>query len=422
MKKLNFKFLKSISIIILSIVTVLTTVLLVQKMGEAGADSVTKTKYSTQTVSSISEAEYSEMSSSICTDMNSSVSINSESIISLDPTITPLLESVSCESNPPEISTVAPTKAVKPIEKARPTAAPTLTIAPTATAKPVAQTKLVLDNLIGQTVCQITKTFGNPNARELSEYGFTWFVYNSNYKNFIMIGIENNIVVGVYSNSNALNFHGLKVGNTRTNVRKSLASASFGSPLESIKKNGIPFLVCNPQQRDVFFDGTSYTTVFYDTIKGSTLTSIQIIEKKTEMLIGYYPDPSPKLEASLEKTSFYLMNAIRSRNGIALFTWNDTLATIARAHSVDMCVKNYFSHNNPSGLSSSARFKAAGLCYKDCAENIAKNHSSAITAHESYMNSSGHRANILNSCKNVGVGVYMGNGDILLTQNFMTFR
>jgi uncharacterized protein YkwD len=152
------------------------------------------------------------------------------------------------------------------------------------------------------------------------------------------------------------------------------------------------------------------------------MTAIQIIEKSTELGIGYYGTPSAALAASYERISFYLVNAIRSRNGIALVEWDNKMSTIARAHSTDMMKNNYFSHTSPSGITMVDRFKAAGVLYSNCAENISKNHASAIYSHEAFMNSAGHRKNILRDSKYLGVGVSMGNGCILLTQNYVTYR
>lgn len=296
-------------------------------------------------------------------------------------------------------------------------AAPTKTPAP----KPATTAKIVIDKLIGQTSSQIITVFGQPKAKELSEYGFTWYVYNSDYKRFLMIGIADNKVVGVYSNSSSLSFRTLTVGKPRATVRSTLL-AGLGKPLTGIQKGNCRYTISNTEQKDVFFDGISYTTIFYDNIEGGTLTSIQIIEKNKEHSIGYYGTPSAALSASYERISFYLVNAIRSRKGVALLVWDNKLAGIARAHSTDMYKNNYFSHTNLKGLNSSARFKAAGLSYRDCAENIAKNHPSAINAHESFMNSAGHRKNVLRLCKNVGIGVYIGNNSVLLTQDFITYK
>lgn len=355
------------------------------------SSSLTSSSYSSKSLTSSSQTVSKPASSSIV----SKVSSTASSTVSSSPAV----------SKPP---VVVPTITPKPV--------PT-----TGAIKTVVSTKIVLDNLIGQSESSIISQFGQPGAKELSEYGFKWYIYNKDYKRFIMIGISNSKVVGVYSNSSSLIFKNVTVGKARTSVKSAL-TPSFGSPLTAIQKGNTRYIINSTAQRDIFYTGSSYATMFYDNIAGQTLTAIQIISKETEMLIGYYGTPSAELSRSFEKTSFYLANAIRVRMGKLPFVWDDKMASVARAHSTDMMVNNYFSHTNLSGLNSSARFRAAGISYSTCAENIAKNHTSAINAHESYMNSSGHRANILNNCKNLGVGVSMEKGKVLLTQNFVTYK
>jgi len=302
----------------------------------------------------------------------------------------------------------------KPINKA--TEKPVITAAPT---KAIA--KLSIDSLLGQTEAQVLSSFGQPNDKELSEYGFLWYVYNSDYNRFIMLGISSGKIVGIYSNSAALSFEGLSVGNSRDSVRSTLSS-KYGQPQMSIQKGLVLYMICNTDQKDVFFNGSSYTTVFYDNIVGGTLTSIQIIDKSAEQSIGYYGNPTTQLASSMERISFYLTNSSRTRMGKAILTWDDKLASVARAHSQDMYTRNYFDHTDPDGVTSSMRIKAAGISYSVFAENIAENHSSAIYAHESFMNSSGHRDNILRDTKYMGVGIYLADGAVYITQDFVIYK
>jgi uncharacterized protein YkwD len=380
------------------------------------------------------ETPVSESVNSSINQVNTEVTTVPTAKPSLNPTTKPVVTtSVKPTAIPAAKPTTKPT--AKPIVKQttittiKPTAIPTRKPAATPTPKPVTVTsvkpvstsEISLTNLIGQTLSQVVSEYGQPNAKELSEYGFTWYVYKSEYKRFIMIGISGDRVVGAYSNSTYLNYNGIKIGTGRTTVRSSFLS-KFGSPVTRIQKGNIYYNISNLDQKDIFYTGSSYATCFYDNIDGNALTSIQIIEKATELKIGYYGTPSAALAASYERISFYLANAIRSRKGIALFLWDDKMATIARSHSSDMVKNNYFSHTSLSGVTMVDRMKAAGVLYANCAENISKNHASAIYSHEAFMNSAGHRKNILRDSKYLGVGVTMGNGCILLTQNFVTYR
>ena len=116
------------------------------------------------------------------------------------------------------------------------------------------------------------------------------------------------------------------------------------------------------------------------------------------------------------------------RNGLSPFTWNETAAKAARLHSADMGKRNYFDHTNPDGKTPIDRLKASGAGpYRLWGENIAAGQSNAIDAHYSWLNSPGHRKNMLHSgATTLGVGVARGistsDYDIYYTQNFFTPR
>ena len=93
------------------------------------------------------------------------------------------------------------------------------------------------------------------------------------------------------------------------------------------------------------------------------------------------------------------------------------LAAVARAHSADMRDRGYSSHNNPDGESPFDRAEQAGLSAR--AENIARGQDDAKAVMNAWMNSAGHRRNILNcDLTRLGVGVAEGSGGPWWTQLF----
>lgn len=120
-----------------------------------------------------------------------------------------------------------------------------------------------------------------------------------------------------------------------------------------------------------------------------------------------------------EQQVFDLTNAIRYRNNLGQLTWNEEAANVARGHSVDMLTNHYFSHTSATtGSTLGDRMKSSGVRYKITGENIAMGYSDSIEAHEGWMNSLGHRQNILNGeYKTLGVGVK----EDYYTQNFVTY-
>lgn len=105
-----------------------------------------------------------------------------------------------------------------------------------------------------------------------------------------------------------------------------------------------------------------------------------------------------------------LVNAERAKNGLSPLTHNWELSRVARYKSQDMKDNGYFSHQSPTYGSPFQMMKSFGISYKSAGENIAKGYTSPEAVVNGWMNSSGHRANILNaSYTHIGVG-YVASG------------
>ena len=106
-----------------------------------------------------------------------------------------------------------------------------------------------------------------------------------------------------------------------------------------------------------------------------------------------------------EKEVFDLINKQRTNNGLKALNIDSEVQKVARIKAQDMVNNNYFSHTSPTYGSPFDMLKKFSVSYKTAGENIAGNssNSAAVTA---WMNSSGHKANILNSSFNyTGIGV-----------------
>lgn len=106
-----------------------------------------------------------------------------------------------------------------------------------------------------------------------------------------------------------------------------------------------------------------------------------------------------------EKEVFNLINKQRTNQGLQALKVNEEVQKVARIKAEDMVLNNYFSHTSPTYGSPFDMLKSFKVSYKTAGENIAANssNSGAVT---SWMNSSGHKANILNGKFNyTGIGV-----------------
>lgn len=125
----------------------------------------------------------------------------------------------------------------------------------------------------------------------------------------------------------------------------------------------------------------------------------------------------------LEQASFDGVNDERVDNGLAALTMRADLRSVARAHSQDMAARDFFDHTNPDGEGLDVRLANAGIGYRLAGENIAWNNfpNPADTAVTGWMNSAGHRANILTAeFTHTGMGVASdGAGGFYFTQVFV---
>lgn len=114
-----------------------------------------------------------------------------------------------------------------------------------------------------------------------------------------------------------------------------------------------------------------------------------------------------------------LVNKERAAAGCGPLTEDPQLEKAAQGHSDDMAARNFFDHTNPDGADPGQRITAAGYRWSTYGENIAQGQQTPQAVMDSWMNSPGHRANILNcSFKDIGVGVHKGSGGPWWTQDF----
>ncbi|MDU2490664.1 MAG: CAP domain-containing protein [Clostridium celatum] len=129
--------------------------------------------------------------------------------------------------------------------------------------------------------------------------------------------------------------------------------------------------------------------------------------------------------AAVETAIFNKVNEERAKAGVPTLTYNTVMQKYARIKSQDMGDNNYFSHEDLNGNLITTQMKNDGVSYKAWGENIAYiggNVSADALAEQfmtNWMNSSGHRANILSTnFSSIGVGVYKIGNKVYATQEF----
>jgi uncharacterized protein YkwD len=143
------------------------------------------------------------------------------------------------------------------------------------------------------------------------------------------------------------------------------------------------------------------------------------------------PAPSTGTEASdsfiaeIEQAIYTRVNQERAAAGLPALQYNNTMQHYARIKSQDMGDRGYFDHKNPEGQLITTKMQADGVSYRAWGENIAYisgmsgNAQLATKFMDNWMNSSGHRANILSSnFSSIGIGVYKVGNTYYATQEF----
>ncbi|ARP72545.1 hypothetical protein LK07_25405 [Streptomyces pluripotens] len=123
-------------------------------------------------------------------------------------------------------------------------------------------------------------------------------------------------------------------------------------------------------------------------------------------------------EAAAEAEVLKLVNEERAKVGCSALSANSSLTGLAEAFSDDMAARGFFDHTDPDGATPWDRAAKAGITDLG-GENIARGQATPAAVMEAWMNSPGHRANILNcDFKTLGVGVHFGPGGPWWTQDF----
>jgi uncharacterized YkwD family protein len=112
---------------------------------------------------------------------------------------------------------------------------------------------------------------------------------------------------------------------------------------------------------------------------------------------------------TFEEQVAQLVNKERAKQGLSPLLHRADIKSVAEKKAMDMINSNYFSHTSPNYGSPFDMMKTFGIKYRTAGENIAKGQKTPQEVMNAWMNSSGHRANILNAkFDSIGVGYYNG--------------
>jgi uncharacterized protein YkwD len=158
--------------------------------------------------------------------------------------------------------------------------------------------------------------------------------------------------------------------------------------------------------------------VAVNTLDGAVLTAESIVTVLRASTLAVAEAPAVEYDEAAEARLVALVNEARVARGLAPLEVDVNLRAVARLHSADMHVRDYFAHENPDGLDPFDRMRVGGITYRWAGENLARARS-AERAHELLMESPGHRDNLLNErFGRIGIGAVETTNGWLFTQLF----
>ncbi|KGA98830.1 hypothetical protein AJ85_09085 [Alkalihalobacillus alcalophilus ATCC 27647 = CGMCC 1.3604] len=288
------------------------------------------------------------------------------------------------------------------------------------------------DLIIGKTMDEVIEDFGEPDRTDLSAYGYEWLIYAKSDSSYFQIGMEDGKVVTAYFIGDMLEELPYELLDTYDEMNENYhfdeqvsANSTYGqfqfelSPED--KKNRPLIQYADGVWLQIYFDQ------FTNQLSSLRVLNEDILVRQRPYSVSYrgrLPEPiersaeeQERIERGEEQQIFDVTNVMRTRHQLEAFVWDQEIAEVAVKHSEDMQKHQFFSHVSPNTGDLSARIQEGGLRPRLAGENIAAHYVDGVAAVEGWLNSEGHRVNLLHEeFTHLGVGVY----EDYYTQNFMT--
>ncbi|MFX3674222.1 MAG: CAP domain-containing protein [Paenisporosarcina sp.] len=288
-----------------------------------------------------------------------------------------------------------------------------------------------LSTMVGKNAKDFVSLYGDPNRIESSAFGYKWWVYNESFSKFMMIGVtEDGTINQVY-------IAGKQLDATPFAIQQSIDELYRFTIIQSeisvqIGLSTYTFTISDEDLRNrilVEFNDL-YAQVYVDQ-EDKEIEAIRFTDSKTLVLHQPYemvykgdfiapPVPSTNRQKEIDETNerqtLDLTNVYRIRHSIGAVENEKTLGLVARKHSEDMALQNYFSHESPDFGNLEDRLEEAKINYVTAGENIGANYYDSAEVIHGWLNSSDHRKMLLN--KNF---THLGSGAFgkYYTQNFI---
>ena len=143
-------------------------------------------------------------------------------------------------------------------------------------------------------------------------------------------------------------------------------------------------------------------------VHGASLGLIDQAALTTSLTPAKRLDPPKPGPTPLSAIVIDLVNVERAARGLVPMVWDQRLELAAQRHSDDQAAMSQTSHTGSDGSNLGVRLSRVGFAWRAASENVASGQTSAASVVSAWMNSPGHRANILSANTRVGVGFAVG--------------
>lgn len=229
----------------------------------------------------------------------------------------------------------------------------------------------------GQEILELKKNFGEPSRIEKSIYNLDWYIYNQDYSKFIMVAVKNHVVVGYYTNAKGFVLN------------------------DEIKYDAIYNNENDDKQIKIYKDSNNDNKIY--------AILVVLLPYQNEDI-----DNSQEFLDTQARENFDILNTFRTNYGVPILEWDDLLVQSSQTHCVDMAEKGYFAHNSLDGTTHKDRILATGI--QDTVawgENIVAGRELAVDTFNLWINSLGHRINMLReNFTHVGIASIYKEGSI----------
>lgn len=283
---------------------------------------------------------------------------------------------------------------------------------------------------IGASSQHVRKQMGKPDRVDPSAYGYDWWTYEED-ETYKLVGIEDGRVVTLFALGKKLDTTPFKIGGK---FHKVLEGVSLESTYAlNANGNAYQFELSEKELnvRPLVKVGDVWAILYFDQFT-KKLGGIRYLDADTLIRLRPYtmsyrgklaePEELTReewkpVETGEERHIFQMTNVIRGRFDLNPLKWHEKTAKVAFQHSKEMAEENYFSHYSKDSGNLGERLHAGDVTFLRAGENIASQYTDGISAVFGWMNSEGHRENMLQEdFTYLGAGVY----ENYYTQNFIT--